>query len=422
MFPVLMLAATLAMGQTTPDLEKPEANKPAAEKPAAAPPAPEPSLDRPTAANPPAASSTPNRWRLMKELQGTLPGALLDDSRTQIYGWFNAGATFGTAPSNNLPLGFNYRDNSLSIQQNWIRIERTVVTTGTTEPTYGFRSDTILPGTDYRFTVAKGLLSSQLTGRDGQPDTYGIDPVQFYAEAYYPTVGRGLDIKVGRFYAQYGVESIEAPGNALFSHAYSFLDNPFTQTGAVATLQVTVEWSAQAGVVLSGDNFFDGGQPTFIGNVKWATTNGRDSVTLSTILGSGRFDQPRQVNNVNILDLVATHKLSGRLAYTLEVLTGFQGNVPDVGTAYWLGVVNYLTYDFSPHTSGTVRQEFWDDAQGNRTGSRGLYTTLTAGLNYHPIKSVTFRPELRYDYNADSRPFQGQHGLFTAAADLILRW
>jgi Putative beta-barrel porin-2, OmpL-like. bbp2 len=422
MFPVVMLAAVLALGQATPDLEKPEADKSAAEKPAGAPPAREPALDRPSAANPTASSSTPNRWLFMKELQGTPAGAMLDDSRTQIYGWVDAGATFGTAPGNNLPLGFNYRDNALSLQQNWLRVERTVVTSGTIEPTYGFRSDTILPGTDYRFTVAKGLLSSQLTGRDGQPNTYGIDPVQFYAEAYYPTVCRGLDIKVGRFYAQYGVESIEAPGNALFSHAYSFLDNPFTQTGVVATLQMTAEWSAQSGVVLGGDVFFDGGQPTFIGNVKWAKPNGQDSVTLSTILGSGRFDPTRQLNNVNILDLVVTHKFTSLLSYSFETLAGYQDGVPGVGTAHWLGIVNYLTYDFTPRVSGTIRQEFWDDAQGNRTGAPGLYTTLTGGLNYHPLKSVIFRPELRYDYNDDSRPFQGQHTLFTAAADLILRW
>jgi len=30
--------------------------------------------------------------------------------------------------------------------------------------------------------------------------------------------------------------------------------------------------------------------------------------------------------------------------------------------------------------------------------------------------------EVRYDYNADSRPFEGKANLFTAAFDLILKW
>ena len=96
--------------------------------------------------------------------------------------------------------------------------------------------------------------------------------------------------------------------------------------------------------------------------------------------------------------------------------------MPTTGTASWQGIVNYLTCDFTRHVSGTTRLEFWNDAQGQRTGFRGLYTALTAGLNLHPRKGLVFRPELRCDYNDESRPFQGKNGLFTAAMDVILRW
>jgi hypothetical protein len=417
MIPALLLSLSLSAGQaSTP------ADKPAIQTFVAVPAPEQPALERPSAASAPTPTATPDRWMLMKALQGTWPGPLLDGSRLQLSGWVEMGTTFGSAPSNNLPLGFNYRDNTISLQQNWVRFERPVVTSGTTEPTLGFRTDLILPGTDYRFTVARGLLSDQLTAKNGMPLTYGIDPVQFYAEAYFPTIGRGLDVKIGRFYGQYGVQSIEAPSNALFSHTYTFLDNPFTQTGVVATLQLTPEWSIQSGLVVGQDVFFDGGELNYIGNVKWARTDGRDTATLSVILCSGRFNQPRGISNANLVDLVVTHKINSRLVYTFETLGGTEMNVPGIGTANWLGVVNYLTRDFTPRLSGTARLEFWDDAQGLRTGSRGLYTALTTGLNIHPRKDLIFRPELRYDYNQESRPFQGQHGLFTAAMDVILRW
>jgi hypothetical protein len=51
---------------------------------------------------------------------------------------------------------------------------------------------------------------------------------------------------------------------------------------------------------------------------------------------------------------------------------------------------------------------------------RLLPTAVTAGLSYKPKSSIIFRPEIRYDYNGESRPFEGRHGLFTA--DLIVRW
>ena len=37
-------------------------------------------------------------------------------------------------------------------------------------------------------------------------------------------------------------------------------------------------------------------------------------------------------------------------------------------------------------------------------------------------QDLIIRPEMRYDLNSESRPFEDRHGLFTAATDVILRW
>ncbi len=416
MWSYLLLSAALAFGrQETADTDQPALERPTA----AAAPTPETNKASANPAIPP----LPDRWLLMKELQGTWVGDVLDGNRLSVSGWTDLGYTASTAGHNNLPLGFNYIANELVLQQNWLRIERRVVTEGTSEPTFGFRSDWILPGTDYRFTVARGLFSSQLTADNGQPDEYGIDPIQFYAEAYFPTIFRGLDVKVGRFYGQYGVESNEAPGNALFSHTYSFIDNPFTQSGILGTAKLDDAWTVQMGLVNGQDVWADPGElPQFIGTAKWTSSDQRDTATLSTIVASGRFNQARRLNNADLLDLVYTHKVNARLNYTWEGLVGYETHITDVGTAYWGGIVNYLTYDFTPRLSGTARVEFFDDPQGVRTGSPGLYSAFTAGLSFKPRKSILIRPELRYDYNNESPAFEGQHGLFTAATDLILRW
>ena len=122
------------------------------------------------------------------------------------------------------------------------------------------------------------------------------------------------------------------------------------------------------------------------------------------------------------MDVVYTHTFSSRLSYILDALAGYEIEVPDIGTAAWFGLANYLTYRFTPRLTGTTRLEYFDDIDGNRTGFKGLYTALTAGLNFQPRKAILFRPELRYDYNNESAPFEGKHGLFTATTDLILRW
>jgi hypothetical protein len=403
MFPWLVLSAALTLGQAeaTPAAPLPEA-----------PPAP---------ATPPA--PPPDRWLLMKSLQGSWPGWLLDGNRLQISGWTDMSFTASSDQTSNLPMGFNHQANDFLLQQNWLRVERTVITTGTTEPTFGFRSDTILPGSDYFFTLPRGIFNSQLTANNGKPNLYGIDPIQFYFEAYYPTVGRGLDIKFGRIFCQYGVEANDAISNFLLSHGYTFIYDPFTHTGIMATFKLTDVWSFQAGMMLGSDIFIDPTDtPTGMGSVKWIQPGGRNTVLFSFIVGSGRFNQARNFHNPEIFDLVCTHQCNARLSYNFESLFGFTTNVPDIGQAGWFGTLHYLTYNFAPRLSGTTRLELFDDAQGQRTGFKGLYTTVTAGLSFKPRKSIIIRPEVRYDYNEESRPFENHHGLCTAATALILRW
>jgi hypothetical protein len=369
------------------------------------------------------AATTSDRWLLMKTLQGSWPGWLLDGNRMSLSGWLDASFTASTDRTSNLPLGFNYRANEFLLQQNWIRFERSVVTSGTLEPTFGFHTDWILPGSDYRFTVARGLFFGQLTDAGGQPLRYGIDPIQFYAEAYFPTIGRGLDIKVGRIFCQYGVESNAAVDNALWSHAYTFIYDPFTHTGVMGTLKLTDAWSVQAGLILGSDIFIDPADtPTAMGSVKWAPPNGLDSVLFSFIVGSGRFNQNRDFHNPEVFDLVYTHKLNSRLTWNLEALYGCTTNVPGIGFANWFGAVNYLTYTVTPRLNANARLEFFDDVQGQRTGFPGLYSVVTLGLNFRPRPDVILRPEVRYDYNDRTRPFEDRHGLFTAGLDVILRW
>lgn len=388
--------------------------------------APQPSHGPPAAQRPPVAQavpSSPERWPLMRFFQGTWLGVGLEDRRMQIYGWTQGSFTASTDRSSNLPYGFNYKANQFLLQQNWLRIERRVVTSGTEQPSFGFRSDWILPGSDYFFTLPRGLFNGQLTANHGRPNLYGIDPVQFYAEAYFPTIGRGMDVKVGRFFAQFGVELISAVDNPFISHSYTFIYNPFTQTGILTTTKLSDNLSVQAGLVMGNDNIAGAtAYPTFIGSVKWISPDQRDSLLLSIIADRGRFDQKNNFHNPEIVDLIVTHKIDSRTVYTFESLYGFTTNVPDIGTANWLSFVNYLTYTVTERFDTAARLEFFDDFQGQRTGFAGLYVAPAVVAAYRPVKWLQFRQEIRYDYHTQTAPFEGKHGLFTATSDFIVRW
>lgn len=371
----------------------------------------------------PRAVAPAERGLFMRELQGTWPGALLDDNRMQLTGWADMAFTASSASQSNLPMGQNYFANDFQLLQNWVRLERTVVTSGTTEPTFGFRTDWILPGTDYRFTLARGIFNSQLTANDGLPNYYGFDPIQFYTEGYFPTIAHGMDVKFGRFYAICGSESNEAVSNNLTSHAYNFIYNPFTHTGLLATMKLNDAWTIQTGLILGSDDFIDPvDTPTFLGSIRWAPVGGRDNLYVHCLAGNGRYNDSRLWYNPDLWNIVYVRQLDARLSYTLDILHALQWNVPEIGFATWYGIVQYLNYQFTPRVNGTVRLEFFDDCQGFRTGFEGLYTEVTMGLQFRPWRSLIFRPEIRFDYNGPSRPFDDSHSLVTAAADVIVRW
>jgi hypothetical protein len=49
----------------------------------------------------------------------------------------------------------------------------------------------------------------------------------------------------------------------------------------------------------------------------------------------------------------------------------------------------------------TVRNEYFNDKVGNRTGFATQYTEHSMGVTWWPDKLITIRPELRYDHSYD---------------------
>jgi hypothetical protein len=424
--------------------------------PAAATPAPleisAPFLPAPTPAATPAPPGVvtvlPDRWWLMRQAQGTWMGALMDDNRLYLTGWLQQSFTASTDRVSNVTVVWNDRANEYLFQQGWIRLGRSVVTSGTTQPTFGFQID-ILTGSDYRFTLPRGLWNSQLFNTTGAQNLYGVDPIQHYVSMFLPTLFRGVEFRLGRLYTPWGVESLEGVSNPLLSRSYAFTwSPPFTHCGLGAYVTFTPEWSGVFMLANGNDVYF--GDPSeelrFLGNIRYVQPGGRNTVTVATSLGRGKFNpsfatppnqstvalatEPFGRNNFNAFDVVYTHLFSSVLSYNLEAIYGYQYNVPQAalalgsrnGFANWYSAAHYLFWTITPRWSSVIRYENFVDAQGQRTGFAGLYTAITGGVQYRINKSMIVRPELRFDNNALQRPYEGKHSIFTAASDLIIRW
>jgi hypothetical protein len=443
--PVLLLGGAVALGQPQPPAP-PETPEPVNVTVDGLPPIAAP----PPAPTAPAAATPPDRWILMRTLQGTWYGAALDDNRTSLSGWVEQSYTASTAHATNQPVVWNDRPNKYLMNQAWFRLERSVVTSGTTDITWGYRVDADL-GTDYRFSMMRGLFNNELLNSQGKQNLYGTDLIQFYSNIYIPTLFAGTDIRVGRLFTPWGYESLEGVSTPFVSRSYAFnWSPPFTHMGIMVSPTFNAQWSGKFMLANGNDVFI--GSPSqelrAVGAITWTSLNKADTVTYGWSYGRGKFNagkpfnpatigeqfEPAGRNNINVSDLVWSHIFNPRWTYVTELIYGYQYGVPanvpggviktnaTEGTAHWGSVVQYLYYNFTSKLTGILRVETFDDFEGQRTGFEGLYTAVTVGCQYKPYKSLWFRPEIRYDYNGTSKAFDGQHGILTAALDCIIRW
>ena len=65
-------------------------------------------------------------------------------------------------------------------------------------------------------------------------------------------------------------------------------------------------------------------------------------------------------------------------------------------------VVNYVEKQFSKHDYFTIRNEFFDDAKGQRTGFKTNYSEHLLGWGHWIGTTILIRPELRYERSYDS--------------------
>src|SRR6266851_2073666 len=372
------------------------------------PPAPQPPLQANVAVPP-----SPQRWLLMKSLQGTWPGWLLDSQHTQAYGWVQQGfAANIDSPRDRVNFGANYdwRSNDYRLNQFYFICEKSLEHEG--RPNVGYRLD-FLAGHDAPFFVANGLFSD-FTGFDvtsgvglAGPKSFryvnsiGLDLPQFYLEAHIPgwLTEKGIDILAGKFYTLMGREVYPGADTDFYSRTYeNVYATPFTHTGVLTTVHATRTLDVVAGVVRGWDVFEDNNSsPSYHGAFVWNSPDKRYSWTTAWITGP---EQPH--NNRDYRTLVSSYVTvkfdsSSRLVLVTGGHYGFEENAAidpvtgDRKDADWYAYSAHLFYTVNPQLRLGMRAEWFRDDEGTRTaqldrlGFAASFYDLTLGVTYKPV-------------------------------------
>src|SRR5262249_23642646 len=200
------------------------------------------------------------RYPLMTALQGTWPGDLLDSHRIRAYGWINGSGNVSNCKNSNTISSYWVVPNNVMLDQAVLRLERQVDTVQTDHIDWGFRS-TVDYGIDYRYFTAGGWISDQLLVHNR---LYGVDPTEQYFNLYFPCVGQGMIVTIGRWIACPDIETQFAPDNYMGTHSIQFTVDVYTETGVMATVMLDKQWTVQACIHAGADMapWYPGAVPT----------------------------------------------------------------------------------------------------------------------------------------------------------------
>lgn len=244
-------------------------------------------------------------------------------------------------------------------------------------------------------------------------NTNKFDLQEAYVSAQIP-LGSGLTVKGGKWVTLLGYEVIESPNNLNFSRGYLFgLAIPLTHTGVIGSYTFTDWFSAQAGVILGWDNSQDNNDsPSFTGQFGFTPLK---DFTLSLNWVAGPEQNDNNANNRYVLDFVFNYTGIKNLTLGLNVDYGHEdheaflsglGTRPDTDATWW-GVAAYVAYDWTDKLRTSLRQEYFKDVDGARTGFGSALTlsSTTATAQYKIWKGLVGRVEYRHD-RADEKAFK----------------
>jgi hypothetical protein len=390
-------------------------------------------------------------YPLMEFIYKTPCGEAIKKSRVKAYGWFNAAGNRSSCKHSNLPDSYWLVPNRVEFDQFVFRLEREVDSVQMDHIDVGFRS-TILAGIDYRFMTAGGWTSSQLLKHN---NLYGYDFTEQYVDIYTPRVAQGMILRIGRWIACPDIETQFAPDNYMGTHSLLFTFDTYTQTGVMATVMLNKYWTVQAALHAGTDMapWYKGAVPTGMLGVRWVSCDNNDSIYLVlNSINAAKFRRfkyfGKHAGHDNFNYLVGTwqHKFSDEIHTKTEGYFMWQrdtvlGGTPSIGpvrsfgggggigpnipgTTWTYGVVNFTMFELSKKDFVTVRNEIWRDADGERSGFPGTYTSHAIGLTHNFNSIVQIRPEIGYYRNWKNRAFDlgKRKGMVLFGADITVRF
>jgi len=299
---------------------------------------------------------------------------------------------------------FDFDDNSFKVDVAELVLQKAVSTAGDV----GLRVDAVAGASVPRVSAASGLFRDPGTGQARDFD------LQQAIVSWLAPVGRGLRLDVGKMVTTAGYEVVEGydgyNDNATRSFLFGYAQ-PTTHTGLRATYTFSDTVSANVMVVNGWDNVKDNNSSKTVGAGVTVSPSPKVTLTANYLYGPERTDNDADARG--LLDLVAVLKPSDALTIGVNLDRGTEEGISDDGgTASWWGVAGYVRVGLTSTFAATLRAEYFDDADGVRTGTVQKLKELTLTPELKLGQGFLVRADLRVDFS-DVPVFEDSDGAGT---------
>jgi hypothetical protein len=372
-------------------------------------------------------------------------------SKINMYGWVTASGNWSTAKQSNSPTSYWLVPNHYELDQAVLRFERELDSVQQDHIDWGFRSS-YLYGIDYRYMTAGGWFSEQLLLHNR---LNGFDPTEQYVDIYFPHIADGMILRIGRWIACPDIETQFAPDNYLGTHSILFTFDTYTQTGFMFTFKLNDQWIVQAGMNAGNDMapWYKGAIPCGYAGVRWVSQDNNDAMyTVLNQINNAEFrhfdenGQPSGHDNFNYIVSTWEHRFNRYFHTKTEGYFMWQrnaelGGTPTLGQPQFFapstgdnptlpglsltyGFVNYTALALTKKDYITLRNEWWRDERGMRSGTPGTYTSHTIGISHNFNDYLQVRPEIGYYSNWTNPAFDNgtRNGIWLYGFDVTLRF
>jgi hypothetical protein len=407
---------------------------------------------------------------LMAALGNTSVGQWMNDNHLQVYGWVNGGGNLSnnTVRGGNAPAAYLYNPNTVQLDQAVVYIERLPDTVQTDHVDWGFRLAPIY-GENYRYTTAFGLFSNQLLKQNLNngfdiPMAYGEVFIPQVLEGLMIRFGRYISIPdieaqlapnnymythsmtyTFDNYTNTGVEfSLAATKNLIFQFGLTVGTEamPWHVGAKIPNLDPNPLFPNTTMLKDPGAQF-----PSVTLGVRYTTSDGNDNVNL---VANGINNGTWGYNNLQWYGMTYYHKFNDKWHVSFEMYDEHQNNVANAlnplvnnaaGTGFFnLGgtpfspqfmpfnspflaqcansvvlactaevraAVTYLNYKATPLDNISYRIEYFNDMEGQRTGTKTPYLETGIGWQHWFSPQIEIRPEVSFYRSLNAPAFNG---------------